>query len=174
MLFILIISYLKHRSNKIKFLYIISEFFFNSIVITFLYANKYIVYNFYMFFDFIIMLFTFKLFFHYFFNIKNNFALLIILNVFIFKRFIFISVTILTIFFIFEINLHFVFENLLIFLINVIIIIFVFCLSINIIIIFFFIHIFIIIVIEFFVKYNTHNNLNLFFIISINFLYLKY
>ena len=31
-----------------------------------------------------------------------------------------------------------------------------------------------IIVIEFFIKYDAHNNLDFFFIISINFLYLKY
>ena len=39
---------------------------------------------------------------------------------------------------------------------------------------FFLINTFMIIVIKFFVKYNTHDNLNFFFIISIDFFYLKY
>ena len=93
---------------------------------------------------------------------------------FTFKKSFFIFINIFSIFFIFELNLHFVFKKLLIFLINVIIIVFVFYLLINVIIFFFFIDIFIIINIEFFVKYNAHNNLNLIFIILINFLYLKY
>ena len=104
----------------------------------------------------------------------NNVILLIILNVlfFNFSRFIFINI--------FEISpiltlrLHFVFKNSLLFLINVIVIVLILFLLINVIIFSFFINTLIIAVIKFFVKYNIYNNFDFSFIISIDFLYLKY
>ena len=115
-----------------------------------------------------------KFFFHYFFNIKNDLILFIIVNVLTFNRFLFVFINIFSIFFAFKLNLHFIFKKFLIFLINIVIIVFIFYLLINIIIFFFFINIFIIVDIGFFIKYNVHNNLNLYLIISIDFLYLKY
>ena len=121
----------------------------------------------------LIMLFIFKFSFYYFFIIKYDFALFSISKMLIFKRFRFISMNIFSIVSFFKFDLHFVSRNFLIFLINVIIIVFISFLFINVIIFFFLIHIFIIIIIMFFIKYDTHNNFDL-FIISINFLYLKY
>ena len=157
----------------IKCLCVISKFAFNSIVITFLYINIYIVYNFYKFFDFLIMFFIFKFSFHYLLIIKYNLTLSLISKMFIFKNPYFISTNIFSIIFSFKLNLHFIFKKLLIFLINVIIIIFISFLSINAIIFFFSIDTLMITIIIFFVKYNTHNNFDL-LIISIDFLYLKY
>ena len=65
---------------------VISEFVFNSIIITFLYINMCIVYNSYKCFNFLIMLSTLKFSFYYFFNIKNNLTLFLILKMLIFKR----------------------------------------------------------------------------------------
>ena len=120
------------------------------------------------------MLFTFKSFFYYFSNIKNDLALSMILNMFSLNMFFFVFINIFEISFILILNLHFIFRNSLIFLINVIIIILISFLLINVIIFFFFINTFMIIIIKFFIKYDTHNNLDFFFIISIDFLYLKY
>ena len=66
----------------IKSSYIVFELHFNFIIIVFLYINKCIIWNSIFFFDFVIMLFTLKSFFYYLSNIKNDFALLMILNVF--------------------------------------------------------------------------------------------
>ena len=120
------------------------------------------------------MLFTFKSFFHCFSKIINDFVLLMILNVLSFNISHFIFINIFKISFILTLRLHFVFRNLLILLINIIVIILISFLLINAIIFFFFINTFMIIVIEFFVKYDMHNNLDLSFIISIDFLYLRY
>ena len=157
----------------IKFLYIISKFILNSIIITFLYANIYIVYNFHKCRDSLIMLFILKFFFHCLFIIKYNLALSLISKVLIFKKPRFILINILSIVFSFKLNLHFIFKKPLIFLINVIIIVFISFLFINVIIFFFSINTLIITIIMFFIKYNTHNNFEL-LIISINFLYLRY
>ena len=139
-----------------------------------MYVNKYIICDLNFLFDFITILFTLKSFFYCFSNIKNDLALLMILNMFSFNISLFVFINIFKISFILILNLHFVFKNSLIFLINVIIIILISFLSINVIISFFSINIFIIVVIEFFVKYDTYNNLDFFFIISIDFLYLRY
>ena len=120
------------------------------------------------------MLFTLKSFFHCFFNIKNNFILLMILNVLSFNISYFIFINIFEIFFVLKMNLHFVFKKKIIFLINVVDIVLILFLSINVIISFFSINIFIIIVIKFFIKYDIYNNLDFFFNISIDFLYLEY
>ena len=167
-------SYLKHLFISIKFSYIVFELHFNFIIITFLYANKCIVCDSNLFFNFIIMLFTPKSFFHCFSKIINDFALSMILNVFFFNISRFIFINIFEISFILTLKLHFVFKNSLIRLINIVVIVLISFLSINAIIFFFFINIFMIAVIEFFVKYDTHNNLDLFFIISIDFLCLRY
>ena len=166
--------YLKHLFISIKLSYIVFKLHLNSIIIAFLYANKCIVYDSNFFFDFVIMLLTLRFSFYYFLKIINDFALLIILNVFFFNISHFIFINIFEILFILKLNLYFVFRNSLIFLINVVIIVLISFLLINVIIFFFFINIFIIVVIEFFVKYDTHNNFDFFFIMSINFLYLKY
>ena len=167
-------SYLKHLFIIIKSSYIIFELHFNFIIITFLYASKCIIYDSNFSFNLITMLFTLKSFFHYFSNIKNDFALSMILNMLSLNISLFVFINTFEISFILMLNLHFVFKNPLILLINVIVIVLISFLSINVIIYFFFINILIIAVIEFFVKYNTHNNLDFFFIISINFLYLRY
>ena len=119
------------------------------------------------------MLFTLKFSFYCFSNIKNDFTLLIILNVLFFNISLFVFINIFEISSTLMLNLHFVFRNFLIFLINVVVIVLISFLSINVIISFFFINILMIIVIEFFVKYDTHNNFNFFFML-INFLCLKY
>ena len=69
------------------------------------------------------MLYTLKSFFYYFFNIKNDRILFVILNILILKIPRFILINIFKIFSIFELSLHFVFKNSLIFLIIVVIII---------------------------------------------------
>ena len=120
------------------------------------------------------MLFTFKSSFYYFSNIKNDLVLSINLNMLSFKISLFIFIKIFDISFILTLDLHFVFKNLLDFLINAVVIILISFLLINIIIFFFSIDTFIIIVIECFIKYNTQNNFDFFFIMLINFLYLKY
>ena len=120
------------------------------------------------------MLFTLKSSFHCFSRIINNFTLLITLNVFSLNISHFVFINIFKILFILILRLHFVFKNSLIFLINVVVIVLISFLSINVIISFFFINTLIIIVIKFFVKYDMHNNLDLSFIISIDFLCLRY
>ena len=145
---------------------------FNSIIMIFLYAKIYIIYNFYKYLNSLIMLFIFKLFFHYFLIIKNDFVLFSISKMLIFKKSRFILIKTFSIVSFVKLSLHFIFKKSLIFLTNVIIIVF-FFLSINAIISFFSINIFIIANIIFFVKYNMYNNFD-FLIISINFLYLKY
>ena len=167
-------SYLKHLFILIKFSYIVFELHFNFIIIAFLYISKCIIYDSNFFFDFVTMLFTFKSSFYYFLRIINDFALLMILNVFFFNISRFVFINIFKISFILTLNLHFVFKNSLIRLINAVVIVLISFLLINIIIFFFSINTFMIVVIKFFVKYNMHNNLDLFFIISIDFLYLRY
>ena len=158
----------------IKLSYIVFKLHFNFIIIAFLYINKCIICDLNFSFNFVIMLFTLKFSFHYFFKIINDFILLIILNVFFFNISYFVFINIFEISFILTLDLHFVFRNSLIFLISVVVIILISFLSINVITSFFFINIFIIVIIEFFVKYDTHNNFDFFFIISINFLCLRY
>ena len=152
---------------------VISEFTFNLIVITFLYANMYIVYNFYKCFNSLIMLPIPKSFFHCLFIIKYDFTSSLISKILIFKRFYFVSTNIFSTVSFFKLNLHFVFKKPLIFLINAVIIMFILFLSINAIIFFFSTNTFIIAIIMFSIKYNAHNNFDL-LIISIDFLYLKY
>ena len=166
--------YLKHLFISIKFSYIVFKLHFNFIIITFLYASKCIICDSNFSFDFVTMLLTLKSFFHYFSKIINDFALLMILNVFFFNISHFVSINIFEISPIRTLRLHFVFKIFLIYLINVVVIVLISFLSINAIISFFFINTLIIIVIEFFIKYNMHNNLNLFFVISIDFLCLRY
>ena len=172
--FIFFISYLKHLFISIKLSYVVFELYFNFIIIAFLYASKCIVCDSNFSFNFVIMLPTPRSSFHCFSKIINNLALLIILNVLFLNISRFVFINIFEISFVLTLGLHFVFKNPLIFLISVVVIVLISSLLINIIISFFFINIFIIVVIEFFVKYDTHNNLNLFFIISIDFLYLEY
>ena len=167
-------SYLKYLFIMIKLSYIIFELHFNFIVIAFLYANKCIVCDSNFSFNFVIMLFTLKSFFHCFLNIKNDFILLMILNVLSLNISFFVFINIFEISFILILNLHFVFRNSLIFLINVVVIILISFLLINVIIFFFFINILMIVVIEFFVKYDTHNNFDFFFNMSIDFFCLRY
>ena len=121
----------------------------------------------------LIMFSILKFSFHCFFIIKYDFALSSILKMLIFKRFFFVSMNIFSIISSFKFDLHFVSRNSLIFLTNVIIILFISFLFINAITSFPFIHTLMIAIMMFFVKYDTHNNLD-FFIISINFLYLEY
>ena len=166
-------SYLKYLFNANKSLCVISKFVFNSIIITFLYANMCIVYDSKKYLNSLIMLFILKFFFHYFLIMKYDLALSSISKMLIFKSFRFVSINTFSIISFFKFNLYFVSRNFLIFLTNVIVIVFISSLSINVIIFFFLIHILMITMIMFFVKYNTHNNLDL-FIISINFLYLRY
>ena len=130
-------SYLKHLFILIKSSYVVFELHFNFIVIAFLYANKCIICDLNFFFDFIIMLFTFKSFFYCFLNIRNNFILLIILNMLSLNIYFFIFINIFEISFVLTLNLYFVFKNLLIFLINVVIIVLISFLLINVIISFF-------------------------------------
>ena len=167
-------SYLKHLFISIKLSYVVFGLHLNFIIIAFLYASKCIVYDSNFPFNFVIMLFTFKSSFYYFFKIINDLILLTILNVFSFNisRFVFISI--FEIFSILTLGLHFVFKNSLIFLINAIVIVLVLFLSINVIIFFFAINIFMIVVIEFFVEYDMHDNFGLSFIMSIDFLCLGY
>ena len=172
--FIFFISYLKHLFISIKSSYVVFELHFNFIIIAFLYVSKCIICDSNFFFDFVTILFTLRSSFYYFSKIINDFVLLMILNVFSLNIFRFIFIDIFEISFILTLRLHFVFRNLLILLINVVVIILISFLSINVIIFSFFINIFIIIIIEFFVKYDTHNNFDFFFIISIDFLCLEY
>ena len=172
--FVLFISYLKHLFIIIKSSYVVFELHFNFIVITFLYANKCIICDSNFSFNLIIMLFTFRSFFYCFSNIKNDLALSMILNVFSLNISFFVFIKNFEISFVLTLSLHFVFKNSLIFLINVVVIVLISFLLINVIISFFFINTLIIVVIEFFIKYDTHNNLDFFFIISINFFYLRY
>ena len=166
--------YLKHLFISIKLSYIVFELHLNFIIIAFLYVNKCIICDSNFLFDFVTMLLTLKSFFYYFFKIINDFALLMILNVFSFNISHFVFINIFEISFVLILKLHFVFRNSLIFLINVIVIMLIPFLSINVIIFFFSINTFMIIVIEFFIKYDTHNNLDFSFIISVGFLYLEY
>ena len=165
--------YLKHRLNVIRFSCVILEFAFSSIVMTFLYTNMCIVYDFYRCLDFLIMLFILKFSFHYLFIIKYDFVLFLILNVLILRRSRFVLINIFSIVFFFKLSLHFVFKKFLIFLINIVVIVLVSSLFINAIISFFSIDIFMIIIIVFFIEYDAHNNFDL-LIISINFFYLRY
>ena len=167
-------SYLKYLFISIKFSYIVFKLHFNFIIIAFLYASKCIICDSNFFFDFVIMLFTFKSSFHCFSKIINDFTLLMILNMLFFNIFRFVFINIFEILSILTLKLHFVFKKILIFLINVVIIVLISFLLINVIIFSFFINILMIIVIEFIIKYDMHNNLDLFFIISIGFFYLKY
>ena len=121
----------------------------------------------------LIMFLIFKFSFYCFFIIKYDFALFSILKMLIFKRSHFVSMNIFSIVSFFKFDLHFISRNSLIFLTNAIVILFISSLFINIIISFFLTYIFMIIMMIFFVKYNTHNNFDL-FIMSINFFYLKY
>ena len=70
----------------IKFLYVVSKFVSNSIIIIFLYINMCIVCDFYKCFDFLIMLFIFKFYFYCLFIIKYDFALFLISKMLIFKK----------------------------------------------------------------------------------------
>ena len=164
---------MKHLFNASKSLCVVLRFAFNSIVMTFLYANMCIIYDLKRCLNFLIMLLIFKFSFHCFFIIKYNLALSSILKMLIFKRFRFVLMSIFSIVSFFKFDLHFVLRNSLIFLISVVIIIFISFLFINIIISFLFIYIFMIIIMMFFIKYNTHDNFDL-FIILIDFLCLKY
>ena len=110
----------------IRFLYVISEFAFSSIVMTFLYTNIYIIYDFYKCLNSFIIFFIFKFSFHYLFIIKYNLALYLILKMFIFERFFFVLIDICSIVFFLKLNLHLIFKKPLIFFINVIIIILIF------------------------------------------------
>ena len=83
----------------IRFSYIIFEFAFNSIIIRFLYANMYIVYNFYKYLDSLIMLSTLKFSFHYFLNIKNDLTLFLISKMLIFKRSLLVFINFFLLFF---------------------------------------------------------------------------
>ena len=157
----------------IKFLCVISKFASILIIMTFLYTNIYIVYDFHKCRDSLIMLFILKFFFHYLFIIKYDFALSLILKMLVFKRSLFIFINTFSIVSFFKLNLHFIFKKFLIFLINVIIIMFISSLFINVIISFFSINTFMIAIIVFFVKYNAYNNFDL-LIISIDFFYLRY
>ena len=152
---------------------VISEFAFNSTIMIFLYANTYIVYDSKRCLNSIIMFLIPKLFFHYFFIIRYDFALFSISKILIFKRPRFISIGIFSIISFSKFDLYLISRNFLIFLINVIIILFISFLFINIITFSPFTYIFIIAIIMFFVRYNTHNNFD-FLIMSIGFLYLKY
>ena len=157
----------------IKSLYVVFELHFNFIIIAFLYVNKCIVCDSKVSLNLVTILFTPKSFFC-FSNIRNDFALSIILNVLSLKISLFVFIKIFNISFVLTLSLHFVFKNFLILLINIVVIILISFLSISAIIFFFFIDIFIIVVIGCFVKYNTHDNFDFFFIMSINFLCLKY
>ena len=95
----------------IKFLYIISEFTFSSIVMTFLYISICIVYDFYKCFDFFIIFSILRFSFYYLFIIIYDFALYLISKVLVFKRSFFISINILSIISSFKLSLHFVFKN---------------------------------------------------------------
>ena len=172
--FIFFISYLKHLFISIKLSYIVSELHFNFIIIAFLYANKCIICDSNFSFDFVTMLSTPRSSFHCFLKIINDLTLSMILNVLSFNISYFVFINIFKISSVLTLKLHFVFKNPLIFLINAVVIVLISFLSINAIIFSFSINTLIIIVIEFFVKYNMHNNLGFFFIISIDFLYLKY
>ena len=120
------------------------------------------------------MLFTLKSSFHYFSKIINDFALLMTLNVLSLNISHFIFTNIFEISLVLTLRLHFIFKNSLIRLINIVVIVLISFLSINVIISFFSINILIIAVIEFFIKYDIHDNLDLFFIMSIDFLCLRY
>ena len=135
--FVFFISYLKHLFIFIKSSYIVFELHFNFIVIAFLYANKCIICDLNFSFNFVTMLFTLKSSFYYFSNIKNDFALLMILNMLSLNILFFVFINIFEISFVLMLNLHFVFKNSLIFLINVVIIVLISFLSINVIIFFF-------------------------------------
>ena len=155
-------SYLKHLFISIKLSYIVFELHFNSIIIAFLYANKCIICDSNFSFNSVTMLPTPKSSFHYFPKIINDFTLSMILNVLSLNISHFIFINTFEISSILKLNLHFVFKNSLIFLINAVIIVLISFLSINVIISFFSINIFMIIVIKFFVKYDTHDNLDFF------------
>ena len=95
----------------IKSLCVISEFAFNSIIMTFLYANICIVYDFHKCFNSFAMFSILKFFFHYLFIIKYDLTLCSISKMFIFKKSFFISINIRSIIFSFKLNLHFVFKK---------------------------------------------------------------
>ena len=130
-------SYLKHLFISINSSYIVFELHFNFIIIAFLYASRCIVCDSNFLFDFVTMLFTLRSFFYCFSNIKNDFALLMILNVLSFNIFLLIFIDIFEISFVLTLDLHFVFKNFLIFLISVVVIVLISFLSINVIISFF-------------------------------------
>ena len=123
--------------------------------------------------NFFIMFSISRSFFYYLFIIKYNFTLYSISKMLVFKKSFFVLINIFSIISSFKFDLHFVFKKFLIFFINIVIIILISSLFINVIIFFFFIDILIIVEIVFFVKYDTHNNMNL-LIILIDFLCLKY
>ena len=93
----------------------IFEFVFNSIVMTFLYVNIYIIYDFHKCLNFLIMLLILKSSFHFFFNIKNDLILFLISKMLIFKRSRFIFIIFFYIISFFKLSLHFVFKKSLIF-----------------------------------------------------------
>ena len=152
---------------------VVLKFAFNSIIMTFLYVNIYIVYDSKRYLSSLIMFFILKSSFHYFLIIKYNLTLSSILKMLIFKKSHFISINTFSIIPFLKFNLHFISRNSLIFLINVIIIVFISFLFINVITFSFLIHILIITIMMFFVKYDTHDSFDL-FILSIDFLCLKY
>ena len=172
-MFVFIKSYLKHLFNANKLSYVISKFALNSIIMTFLYANICIVYDLKRCLNSLIMLFILKFSFYCFLIIRYNLALFLISKMLILKRFYFVSMNTFSIISFLRFGLHFILRNSLIFLISVVIIVFVSFLFINVIISFFLTHTLIITIMIFFVKYDTHDNFDL-FIISIDFLYLKY
>ena len=135
--FVLFISYLKHLFISIKLSYVVFKLHLNFIVIAFLYASKCIVCDSNFLFNLVIMLFTFRSFFHYFFKIINDFALLMILNMFFLNIFYFIFINIFEISSILTLRLYFIFKFFLIFLINVIVIMLISFLSINVMIFFY-------------------------------------
>ena len=70
----------------IRFSCVVSKFVLISIIMIFLYANMCIVCDFHKCFDFLIMLFIFRFFFHCLFIIKYDFALFLISKIFVFKK----------------------------------------------------------------------------------------
>ena len=121
------------------------------------------------------ILFTFKFFCYYFFNIKYDLLSITISKLFYFKILFLTSIVILSIFYFVIFNLQFVFKNLLILIININVFLFFFCfLLINIIIIIILIVIIIIAIIKFLIKYNKYNNLDFEKKKFVGFFYLKY
>ena len=169
----LIVSYLKHQSNVIKSSCVISELTFNSIVMIFLYISIYIVCDSYKYLDFFVMFSISRFSFHYLLIIKYNLTLYLISKVLVLKKPLFMLINTFSIVSFFRFDLHFVFKKPLIFFISIVVIVLISSLFISVIISFFPINILMIVDIMFFVKYNTHNSIDL-LILSIDFLCLKY